>query len=121
MNIATSREATCKADPYTPRTGTGATLAVRTAVATTIRVAERGTGLILLQVTSPASAPPPHDGAVMQVDYDDGQSDLVTGPVENNGFARLEVRPVPGQGIAHFSGTRGYAPSFDKITLLNDS
>ena len=92
------------------RTGSGVTLAAVTAVATAVRVVERAPGLLIVQVTSPAGAPPPHDGTMLlQIDYDDGRHDVVSAPVEADGLARVRFERVAGRGALHYSGTRGYA------------
>ena len=92
------------------RTGSGVTLAAVTVVATAMRVLERAPGLLLVQVTSPAGAPPPHGGTLLlQIDYDDGRHDVVSAPVEANGLAQVRFGRVAGRGTLHYSGTRGYA------------
>jgi hypothetical protein len=92
------------------RTGSGVTLAAATAVRTEVRVVERSPGLLLVQVTSPAGGPPPHDGTILlQVDGEDGRHEVVSAPVEANGFAQVRFDPVTGRGTLHYSGTRGYA------------
>ena len=74
-------------------TGSGVTLAAATAVRTEVRVVERSPGLLLVQVTSPAGGPPPHDGTVLlQVDSEDGRHEVVSAPVEASGFAAGSVR-----------------------------
>jgi M6 family metalloprotease-like protein len=92
------------------RTGSGVTVAAATAVATTVRVVERAPELLIVQVTSPAGGPPPHDGTVlMQIDGDGGRHDVIAAPVEANGIARLQFAPINGRGVLHYSGTQGYA------------
>lgn len=98
------------ADGCVPRTGSGVTLAASTAVRTELRVVERSPGMLLVQVTSPAGGPPPHDGTVlMQVDDEEGRHEVVSAPVEANGFAQVRFEPVVGRGVLHYSGTSGYA------------
>ena len=94
-------------------TGSGVTLGVQTAVATRVRVVEQSPGELLVQVLSPAGAPPPTSGTVaLQAEYDeDGRREVVVGAVEANGYARLSLEPRAGRGVLHFSGTRGYAPT----------
>lgn len=93
-----------------PRTGSGVTLAAVTAVRTGVRVVERAPGVLLVQVTSPAGGPPPHDGTVLlQLDTEDGRHEVIAATVEANGIAQLRYEPAPGRGVLHFSGTRGYA------------
>jgi hypothetical protein len=92
------------------RTGSGVTLAAVTAVATALRVIERSPGFLLVQVGSPAGAPPPSRGTVlMQLDDEDGRHDVIAAPVEANGLAQLRYDPVAGRGVLHYSGSRGYA------------
>jgi M6 family metalloprotease-like protein len=95
----------------TARTGSGVTLGVVTAVATTVRVAEHAPGYLLLRVESPAGAPPPHEGSVaLQVDYEDGGRDVLVGAVDAFGQVTLRPLSVGGRGTLSFSGARGYAP-----------
>ena len=92
------------------RTGSGVTLAAVTAVQSSLEVLEQGPGFLLVQVASPAGAPPPHDGTVlMQVDLEDGRHDVIAAPVDANGRAQLQFEPQAGRGTLHFSGTPGYA------------
>lgn len=92
------------------RTGSGVTLAAVTAVATALRVIERSPGFLLVQVGSPAGAPPPSRGTVlMQLNDEDGRHDVIAAPVEANGLAQLRYDPVAGRGVLHYSGSRGYA------------
>jgi len=75
-----------------------------------LRVVERSPGMMLVQVTSPAGGPPPHDGTVLlQLDDEDGRHEVVSAPVEANGFAQVRYEPAAGRGVLHYSGTRGYA------------
>ena len=98
------------ADGCVSRSGSGVTLAATTAVRTSVRVVERSPGQLLVQVTSPAGGPPPHDGTVLlQVDGEDGRHEVVSAPVEANGLADVRFEPVTGRGTLHYSGTRGYA------------
>jgi len=93
-------------------TGSGVTLGVRTAVETLVRVVEQSPGQLLLRVESPAGAPAPSTGTVaMQVEYEDGRREVISGAVEANGLVRLTPEPGTGRGTLHYSGARGYAPS----------
>jgi len=93
-------------------TGSGVTLGVRTAVETLVRVVEQSPGQLLLRVESPAGAPTPSTGTVaMQVEYEDGRREVISGAVEANGLVRLTPEPGTGRGTLHYSGARGYAPS----------
>ncbi|MDR6416901.1 hypothetical protein [Pseudarthrobacter sulfonivorans] len=77
---------------------------------TSLRVVEHSPGFLLIQVVSPAGAPPPNGGTVvMQLDDEDGRHDVIAAPVEANGLVQLHYDPVAGRGVLHYSGSKGYA------------